>query len=530
MSFLRSEVKSDRLIVGVTLILVMCMVAVTSYVYARETSAFRFFDEENNIVAGYLMHQGRDLYREIFMNHNPLPIFISKAIQDTFPIHTLFELIKYHRIFMIVFAFIFNALLVVRFRARALLFIFVYEFIKFYLSGQMFLAEGLIAYPIAYIVMLLSQSVIRKVKIQSYDVVICSCLCVGILLSREPYIPVTLLLYGIVLLRSASKRIAFWCATASAISIVVYMVQFDLSEYIRQVVRLNQSLAQGDLKAQSNLQAFSGILQLYQYLRVGVNFDKPLYMVLSVIVLLLIPSVYKLTQQYRNTIKLVGLGVFFVILFLAGIRNYGAGSEWYGMYRSIPYIAILLSFVSSALSPRVSFGTVLIVLAIAILHPRSHLREPRDNAREYYINYSQSNQVGQVLQLLCRNYGSKCLLHIDDIDVYPYWVSGLPPVYRYVFHYPVNKAYLDYRDIRDHELTRRAPLVYYDGSCLVDPTPLPTSISSSYIFLRKFSDDKDTDKQSCIAIHTTLIPYIDDEIISSIARHGYRLPVSLRDD
>ena len=161
------------------LALVFGMMLVSSYVYLRETSAFRFFDEENNIVAGYFLTTGKHLYSDIFMNHNPLPIFISASIQEALRITTLFELVKYHRMFMIGLALCANAILLIRFRHKAFLFIFVYEFLKFYLSGQMFLAEGMIAYPLAYMVLLLTATglVIKKLAISiwlSLHVVSCS--------------------------------------------------------------------------------------------------------------------------------------------------------------------------------------------------------------------------------------------------------------------------------------------------------------------------------------------------------------------
>ncbi len=507
------------------LILVIGMMLLTSYVYLKETSAFRFFDEENNIVAGYFLTTGKHLYADIFMNHNPLPIFISAYIQKLLDIRTLFELVKYHRLFMIVFALIANAMLLIRFRQKAFVFIFIYEFIKFYLSGQMFLAEGMIAYVFAYFVLLLVSTVFAGKKIETLDLIISSCGFVFITLSREPYIPVALVLFGLILFFSQSRKKAISCGLFVTATIFVYMLQFDLSEFFKQVVLLNKSLASGDLKDQGGLQMFSGLTQLYQYILVGIKLDKPVYMILGIINVIFVFGIYHIARSINIYNRIIFLSIVIFVLFLVGIRNYKAGSEWYGMYRSIPYIVIILSLVSARVSLRVTTALILFTLCVATFHFRSHFREPRVNATEYYIQYSKTNQAGQVIDLLCSKYPKNCTLHIDDIDVYPYWITKKPPSYRYVFYYPVNKAYLDYKLIRLKELADHPPMVYYDGSCMVDPTHLPKSLESQYVFLKEFSLEIGKERQACIAVNEDLLPYIDDDIRSAISKHQLRIPM-----
>lgn len=514
----------NRLILTIFFAFVVGMMLLTSYVYSRETSAFRFFDEENNIVAGYLITTGKHLYADIFMNHNPLPILMSAGIQQVFTITTLFELVKYHRYFMIVLALVANILLLIRFRQKAFVFIFVYEFLKFYLAGQMFLAEGMIAYIFAYFVLLLATTALVGNKIGTRDLIVSTLSFVFIALSREPYIPVAVLLFGLILYFAESRRRALTCVVGAGSAIVVFMMQFNVSEYFKQVVELNKALANGDLKAQSGMQMFSGLTQLYQYVLVGIRLDKPVYIILGFMSAIFLYIAYTIVRPLKIYSRIILVSIIIVTLFLAGIRNYEAGAEWYGMYRSIPYIVILLSFISSFASVQLVAAVMLCTVGVAMFHPRSHLREPRINAREYYVQYSNTNTAGQVINLLCSKYPKQCTLHIDDIDVYPYWITKLTPAYRYIFYYPVNKAYLDYKDIRQKELGKNPPTVYYDGSCMVDPTHLPQSLASKFVFLREFSSDTQKEKQSCIAVNKELLPYIDEDVRSSIAQHNLRLP------
>ena len=496
------------LLLALTAIMVLC----TSYFYLRKTASFRFFDEENNIVAGYLMTTGRDLYTDIFMNHNPLPIVLSAVIQKLFVINTLFELVKYHRLFMIVFALVANILLFVRFRFKSLIFICVYEFIKFYLSGQMFLAEGMIGYMFAYLVLLIITSLSLRLKIQKMDVLIAS-LCVSfIVLSREPYIPVAFALYMIVFYLSKSKKWFVVCAILSISIIIGVMIQFNLGEFYKQVVLLNREMAKDEFKVQNGMQIFSGLTQLYQYVFVGLKLDKPVYIVLGLVNIVLLYLSVKNIRRVRLPYRMIVLVTALIILFLAGVRNYQAGAEWYGMYRSIPYIAIILASVSALALNRTTLFIIICTYLVAFIHPRSHILEQKTNTLEYYINYSQTNQFGSVINSLCSNYPYSCSLHVDDIFVYTYWLTKKPLTYKYAFYYGVNQAYLDYKEIRRKELIYDPPTIYLDANCNVAPVKLPVEIESDYRYLTEIDLLTNKRRQSCIAVRKELLPYIDDKI------------------
>lgn len=507
-------------------ILAIAIVLFSALLYLRKTASFRFFDEENNIVAGYLMTQGRALYRDIFMNHNPLPLVISQLLQQAIPSGTLFDLVKLHRVFMVVFALIANSLLLIRFRSKALLFVGAYEYMRFYISGQMFLAEGMMAYMFAYYIFLLIEAYYdKKQAISIRDTVIASFLFAFIVLSREPYVPLVVVLYALVLIRSASSKWAWGCATASFAAVGLFMLQYDLGEFYKQVVTLNASFSFDESKAQNGTQLFSGLTQLYQYFIEAIKFDKPLYIILGMVNMLFAIGLGTIVRsEWRNKVHTsLLLSIVILLAFLAGMRNFGAGVEWFGMYRSIPYIALLVSFVSYTANIKIQTVILFTVILIACVHPRSHFLEERNNAEEYYINYSQSYTVGEIFKTLCKNY-SRCTLHIEDIDVYPYMVSNIEPNYMYAFHYPVQMKYLDFAAIRDQHISSHPPTIYYDSSCKIANHSLPQSVSEQYIWLIK--DDKSSaDKRSCIAIRAReLLPSLDSSQKEDLKKHFYSLP------
>ncbi len=500
-------------------VLVFFIAIFSSYLYLKKTASFRFLDEENNIVPGYLMTQGLSLYKEIFMNHNPLPLVISQILQSIFTSNTLFDLVKLHRVFMILFGLVANILLLVRFRSKALLFVGIYEYLRFYISGQMFLAEGMIAYMFAYYVLLLVETCIsNKRKMSSIDTAIASILFVFIVLSREPYVPVACVLYLLTLLNAKNTKVAVLSIISSALAILTFMIQFDLGEFYKQVVLLNQSYALLGSKDQGGLQIFSGIRNLYEYIWDASKLDKPLYIILGTINITLFILLFQKARKIGWRSSVPTITVVIIILFLAGVRNFASGVEWFGMYRSIPYIAILISLVAALATRKTVLLILIFVTLVSVLHPRSHFLEKRDNANEYYINYSPSYTVGNVIAIICKNVA--CNMHIDGLDINPYFVSKVRPSYKYAIYYPINDMYLDYKSIRQESLIRNSPSVYYDSSCEVSPSKLPSAIINDYIWLYK--NDKKKLTKSCIAINKmTLLPNINIDQLEEIKKHFY---------
>lgn len=496
----------------------------SAYLYLKKTASFRFFDEENNIVAGYFMTQGRALYKDIFMNHNPLPLVISQILQSIFRSDTLFELVKLHRVYMIVFGLAANTLLLIRFRTKALLFVGVYEFLRFYISGQMFLAEGMIAYMFAYYVFLLSEKYYqdKDSHVSTAELIISSVLFVFISLSREPYVPLVAILYALVLIKCKAKIHVIFAILLSGLSIFLFMLQYDLGEFYKQVFILNKQFAYEESKSQGGLQIFSGITQLYQYVFAAIDLNKPLYIVLGIINIAFIFLTTKIVLARKGVFhKIFICAVFVSLLFISGMRNFSAGVEWYGMYRSIPYIVIILAFVSSSISHKLNLVLLTIVLVLAFTHPRSHFIERRVNADEYYINYSTTTTDGVVLESLCKNIVG-CTLHIDDIYVYPYIVSKIKPSSGYALYYPVQRAFLDFKSIRETDLLQNPPTLYYDGSCHISRIGLPYRIQNEYIWLIK--DDGKKVEKSCIAFNRSIADKITNDKKEFIKKHFYKLP------
>lgn len=500
------------------------LVTFSAYLYLKKTASFRFFDEENNIVAGYLMTQGRHLYNDIFMNHNPGAPVMSYVLQSFFQTTTLFDLVKLHRTFMIMLGILANILLLIRFRTKALLFVGVYEYLRFYVSGQMFLSESMVAYIFAYYVLLLSEKYLdQKKKItSSVELITASLFFVFVCISREPYVPTVLIFYVLVLFKFAKPKLSLAFFALSIVTIAIFMLQYNITKFYEQVVMLNRLFSIEESKAGGGTQLFSGIFQIVGYPLAAISFDKPLYIILGLASMLFLFFTFRTVKNLKSTFeRSIALITIVLLLLFAGLRNFPVGVEWFGMYRSIPYIVIILSFVSSRIYRGHIAPFLIFIIILAFIHPRSHFTEKRINADEYYINYSTSTTDGAVLESLCKKVRN-CTLHIDDIHVYPYFVSKIKPSSEYAFYYPVQRIFLDYKRLREADLCKNPPTLYYDSSCTVDRIGLPKKIQDKYVWLIK--DDGKKISQSCIAINRKALDTITPEQKEFIGKHFYKLP------
>ncbi|MBI3577636.1 hypothetical protein HY086_06375, partial [Candidatus Gottesmanbacteria bacterium] len=114
--------------------------------------------------------------------------YISAGIQKFVHPQTIYALVLAHREFVVVWAIAWDIMLVLRFGWVGLGFSVLYETTKGFVFGERFLAEALIVYPIVYLVGLVGN---KRTRLDSIVVGVSTWFVV---FSREPYIPLALLL------------------------------------------------------------------------------------------------------------------------------------------------------------------------------------------------------------------------------------------------------------------------------------------------------------------------------------------------
>jgi len=222
--------------------------------------SFSFGDEYNSFVMGYFMQKGRILYSQIFTNHQVLIAYMSYAIQKIFHPQTLYKLVFYHRVFVILFSFFFDIILFLRFRLRIIGVILFFEFLKYYFFGNLFLAESFIVYPILYL-FFLSWSKIKKETISQKDIIISGICAWFIIFLREPFIPLALILFGMILMGKTMKKIKIISFSIFFGLSIVTLLSLPLKDFYDEVIRFN-FLTGIPVQTQTGN---SGILEIFFY-------------------------------------------------------------------------------------------------------------------------------------------------------------------------------------------------------------------------------------------------------------------------
>jgi hypothetical protein len=168
-------------------------------IYMLRVNAFGCFDDCFNIIGGYWLTKGKVIYTDFFFNHNPGMAYLSYWIQHLFHPINIYELILRHRQSIFLFGFVANCLLVLRFRWPALGWILLYECTKYYAFGDRFLAEGVIVYPLVYLIGI-AWYLYHQKKVYRVDCVAIVLATWLVMVMREPYIPLVVVLFAAIVL------------------------------------------------------------------------------------------------------------------------------------------------------------------------------------------------------------------------------------------------------------------------------------------------------------------------------------------
>src|SRR5579872_3632485 len=237
-----------------SLILLILFYAFLYKILIHRITAFGCMDDCNNFMGGYFLLHGKEMFTQIFFNHAPFMAHLSEFVLWATRPQNLYEIILRHRQFLMLFGFLSEALLLVRFGPVVLPFVLLYELTKFYLGGDRFLAEGFIVYPMSYMVGVLFKKFLNQ-KVFPIDYII-SALCVWfVIYMREPY-SIAVLFMLLVLLWGKDnwhiKRIALGFFLLLSL---VTLFSYNLPEFFYNVVYVNKT----NLAAENQQTGFLGI-------------------------------------------------------------------------------------------------------------------------------------------------------------------------------------------------------------------------------------------------------------------------------
>ena len=496
-----------------------------SYFLLKRVGAFGCFDDCFNFGAGDFILQGKQLYSQIFFNHQPLMAYISAAIQYVTHPETLFELVKYHRIAALVFANICGSFLIVRFGFPMFLSLIIFELTKFYIFGDRFLAEGMIVYPMMYLALLVIHLLLKK-SIRSWEYVIAGVCSWFIFWMREPFMPWAFIVLGILFalgLKDKKNRKPMWIGLSVFTFLHLMAVVFlPIREYIFNVIMTN---LQHEVAVQPwTIHTFVSIVA-YPLLVIIKGFGNIFQNILFVLsVLFCLTFAYELFIKKRYLLVVVLLAM----LAISNLRVVPIGSLYYDAFHMIPWYGVFLSCIAVGIADmwneKKRKGIVVIAISIAVsvityasIAPQSFIYESIDTPTEFTTGYGNYFVKGEVIKMLSKT-GDTMFVEMWEDPIY--YVAGVPTAYRYSWYTSIMPKFSMYQEARD-EMFANYPPTFYVGACREGDI---VSFALSGVYAQNYVQLNNSGTPSCVYIQKAVIPRITKEISGRMNAYGYSLP------
>lgn len=485
------------------LFLLLVLYIILHKTYMPRINSFGCFDDCFNFTAGYFITKGKILYSQIFFNHQPLMAYISYFIQSIFHPINIYELLLRHRQFVLLFGFMWNILIVLRYSYAGFGFVIFYEFTKFYLFGDRFLAEGLIVYPLVYMLGLVWNR-FNKIKIYYAEYILAAVSTWFVLFMREPFIPVALILYFLILFGKDKYKIKIISLVIFFVLVIFILLNIPLKDYIFNVITINSGTFINSATINKNQIFntffypvsifFNGDWNIFRYYLIGLD--------IVFICLLILMSIRKKSIKFAI--------LLFFILGFANFRSTVPGKIFYEAFHMLPWYAMftiitflmIRSIYQIKKSLAYVFSFFMISLFIYILtSPSFFIYDKIIPHESFMINYSNYLQAGEVIKNLSRPSDT---LFIDGFDELIQWQADRPSPYKYSMYTSLMPLIPKYSNERNKMFINNLPDFYY-GSCFTNKNPLlqmPESIKKQYIQL--YSGNIPT----CLYIKKTKIPEI----------------------
>lgn len=436
-------------------------------IYIPRVNAFGCFDDCFNFMGGYFLLSGKQIFFEFFYNHQPFAAYISYFVQWLAHPINVFELVLRHRQFVMLFAFLFHILLIWRFGLVAFLFALIYELSKFYLFGDRFLAEAIIVYPIAYLAGVAFFKFSNK-KLSLVDYFLVPIFTWFVVFMREPYVPMSLFLFGIILFEKKIRRLQIISLFVFVLLSGITLLLIDFQEYFFNVVTVNyQALLPTSVKAEmlGNRYAQSLFYPLYIFFYGKWNILRQLLIFVDIVFLINLVVFMRSKSNYRIVLLII------VVLTLANIRVVLPGTMFYEAFHMLVwyalfiFITIMLVFWNFKVRRLFYLSIIFLTFAlISFVFSKSYF--PRDNFdqhSELITNYGEVMQIGEVVRALSKPGDT---LFLDASDDLIYWQAKMLSPYKYTWYTSVMPYFKKYTDARVDMFKNDPPDFYKEfGSC-----------------------------------------------------------------
>lgn len=425
------------------------------FFYKSHLLSSRFVDEEYNFAIGKYLLKNEILYKDILTNHQPLTHILSALVQNISKPDNTFFMVKYHRLFILIWSFAWSTLLVYYFGLAALIFIIFYTLTNSFIFGNLFLAEAIIVYPLCFLTGLI---LYKKTYLSISELLLGS---LSLSLSGFLFGPVLPLLFFLIFLiifkDKANFRKKIFFMLLGGIPIIILVLKFSsIPGYINYYFYTN--LVYTIPQYHSSYYNEPWILTISKSLITPVlgllasGFNTTLTVIKFFSIALLMNLGYLIfTKRLKESL------IIFTLLALANLRFVYPGNEhyaagflpWYSLFIFICcflFMKILHSkgiFLLKIIN--ISIFTLTFILTLKNILPA--LMAKGDISLNYQTNYSTQSDRAEIIKLLKDKndtlftspdnwivYWGSDINHLPQLFGYYPWLSGITEVHQNILN------------------------------------------------------------------------------------------------
>lgn len=484
--------------------------AVISYLHIQKIGAFGCFDDCNNFLGGYFLLKDKQIFSEFFFNHAPLMAHISFFIQRLSSPDSLYSLVLNHRLFLIGFSYIFSLFLIFRFKFIAFIFLIIFEFTKYYIFGDRFLAESFIIYPIIYLFGLFLFS-LNKNQLKPIELFFSGILMWFIIFMREPFIPLVLFLIGcfFILVKRKIIYLLFPFIAISALTLL-FLPGKDL---IENVFLLNSHITSTEIASKGGITTVL-LISFFYPLYIFISGDSSIFRLL----LQIFSFIFFILMGKTILEKKIKLFIFiFITLGISNIRFVPPGKMffeafheviWFGLF--VFSIVFLISQLKLNSFRKFTLSAPLLIMVIfTLLSKESIAKTNLTRLEEYDFNYRHYFIFGDAINKLSNENQTVFLEERDDLI---YISADRNSSYKYQWYTSLMPQVHKYKAERDKMFINNPPDFYYDaclGILRDEMTPV------GYIRVIQYEDP------SCLLIKKDVFKNIEDSKWESVRHLGF---------
>lgn len=394
--------------------------------------SMHFVDEEDHIAFADYINQGYQLHQDIQNNHQPLIYFGSAAIQKLTQAENIFMLIRRHRQAVYIYGLLWSLLIVWRFKNLGIIFVVLFEFLKYWLLGNLWLMETLAVYPAVYIFGNLLEVWFEQYKLKIAEAIflgVCAFLIIFNLVPLWPWLAVVYLLFLI-----KTRKMILWQGLGLLIGIVIlFSNNYSPIDWFRESIYNNLVYA---IPALSPYQGPLDWLKMIAFPFLAFFTKNSLQA--QFISLFFIGYLFAAFKNHK-------LLLLYPFLVLANNRVLSPGTVYYQGFHLLPWLGLMIfTFGFSLKLIKYKYWLIFLVWGgVLFLNKSMPYFLKTDTANEYYINFSTIEDMNFAIKNI-----SKPTDRLAVLDNQPliYWQTKTRPATRQLVYYGWESQVKDLRE------------------------------------------------------------------------------------